>query len=591
MESSLAKSDCVKMMFPPFCGPKLCSMVLGVGRARDAIYRKTRSLRKLHARIYQWMRRSTRNRPLIRYFIETCAVLLRRGPVVTVFGSCRQDSVGYNFAVTPIRDGLTYPHFTGEVLQAIDYCSHLFRRRPPDLAFRTGQLGRKIIPRWLAYLSFIRTDVFVVEIASALSYELHPWVFHHEIHDNLEEIQSRHSREIDPNLLRSIRPVVMEWPRIRQDLEKIIKILGPKRVVFVTHFSTRLAGRRSELSQAIEGYLKDVGIPVINPSHLLDRWTAEELFVNEPVLSHYSPLGHSIIGGIYRDEILLAYCSLRSNPRPPLVQVVDNSPEKVARHSFHGWGDIVLGSAYIFQEARRQGRLASVDWSGFSAADCLDLDSSILGNANSTEVSVKGEVSYLFHGSAPSRFRAHQRVFTNKRPSLPLDGATRDFLFRSGVRAGSGVTQAVEKFLVVNELVPRRFVALHIRAGDGFLERENYSDLLRQTLKECIHEVRRGHGESLPIVVMADSIAQSLSFDAEGVLFSNSRPGHLGIPGDEEASKSGLVDFFLMGLAEKIYSASAYSWGSGFSLAASQLFDVTLVLLDSSSRLRPTRNV
>lgn len=333
---------------------------------------------------------------------------------MTVFGSCRQDAVQHNFAVTPIRDGLTYPHFTGEVLQAIAYCSRPYGPRPPDLAFRTGQLGKRLIPRWLAFISFLRTDVFVVEVASALSYEGDRWVFHHELYDNFENIQAGQTRKIEPELLSSITPVVMDWMRIRRDLEKIITILGPKRVVFVTHFSTRDEGKRFELARAIECFLEEARIPVINPSNLLGRWAAEELFVDEPVVSHYTPLGHSLIGGIYRDEILMAFSSSRSKPRRPLVQVVDNSPEKVARHTFHGWGDIVLGAAFVFQEARRQGRLSSVDWSGFSAADWLDLGSSNLRHCDSTEMSGRGEVAYLFHGSAPSKFRANERVFTNE---------------------------------------------------------------------------------------------------------------------------------------------------------------------------------
>lgn len=86
---------------------------------------------------------------------------------------------------------------------------------------------------------------------------------------------------------------------------------------------------------------------------------------------------------------------------------------------------------------------------------------------------------------------------------------------------------------------------------------------------------------------MADSLGNSLPVEQGGVVYSNSKPGHLGLPGDSASAKGGLGDFFMMGLAHKIYSASAYSWGSGFSLAASQLFDVPLVSPQPFSTRQP----
>jgi hypothetical protein len=541
--------------------------------------RGKRGLREFPGKIYVLAKRILSGYPLIRYLMETVVVLMRRGPVVTVFGSCRQDSVQYNFPVTPIRDGLTYPHFTGEVLQAIAFCSRPFGRRPPALAFRNGQLGKRVIPRLLAYISFLRTDVFVVEIASALSYEFGEWVYHHEIYDNRKSVLARHRGAIDSDLLEGLEPVAMEWDQIRRDLERIVRLLGPKRVVFVTHFATRSEGKRFELAAAVEQFLATIGVSVINPSDLLERWTADELFVREPVLSHYTPLGHSIIGGIYRDAIITQFSAARAKPLPALVQVVDNSPEKVARHTFHGWGDIVLGAAYVFDEARRQGRLASVDWSWFSAAGWLDLSSGVANARGYDQSSAENEVVYLFHDSAAREFRRRSRVFTNRRPDFPLDGAARDFLKRSGVRPGSDLGVLIKEFLDANLLVPGQFAVLHFRLGDGSHERTDASELLVTTLRACLGEVRDSHNETLPVVVMSDHPSGTASLGTDKIIYSPSKRGHLGLSGDSDAARDGLADFFLMGLASKIYSASTYSWGSGFSLAASQLFDIPLISL------------
>lgn len=538
-------------------------------------------IRSLLRKVFSQSRRLTRKLPLVRYFIETCVVLLRRGPVVTVFGSCRQDSVQHYFAVTPIRDGITYPHFTGEILQAIEYCSRPYGPRPPQLAFRNAQLGKKVLPRWLAFVSFLRTDVFVVEVASALSYGNGDWYFHHEIHDNLANVQQRQANSIDPAMLNGIRPELMDRSAIRNDLQKIASLLGPKRLLFVTHFSTRPGGKRTELAQEVESFGSEIGVAVVNPSSFLDRWTAEELFVDEPTLSHYTSLGHSIVGGHYRDRIiaLASAESGRRRARPPLVQVVDNSAEKVARQTFHGWGDSVLGAAFVFQEARRQRRLAAINWDSFSAARWLDLGPRQQPGADGSSPADSADVCYLFHGSDLRRFAKFDHVFTNIRPSLPLDGATRDFLKMSGVRPGPEVNVSIDTFLSDNRLEAREFVVLHVRLGDEISKAVDAAETLTAVVRLCRDELQTVYGETLPVVVMSDSFVEARSPIEDRFVFRSAQPGHLGLPGGEASEKDGLVDFFLMGLALKIYSASVYKWGSGFSLAASQLFDVPLLPL------------
>lgn len=82
------------------------------------------------------------------------------------------------------------------------------------------------------------------------------------------------------------------------------------------------------------------------------------------------------------------------------------------------------------------------------------------------------------------------------RPDFPLDGATRDFLKRSGVRPGAGLVLSVEKFLEANLLIPGQFVVLHIRLGDGFRDTGNATDLLVKAVEACLDEVRHTQGDT-----------------------------------------------------------------------------------------------
>jgi hypothetical protein len=41
---------------------------------------------------------------------------------LTIFGSCRQESLYSNYSATNIRNNLTYPYYTKEIVQAIGFC-------------------------------------------------------------------------------------------------------------------------------------------------------------------------------------------------------------------------------------------------------------------------------------------------------------------------------------------------------------------------------------------------------------------------------------------------------------------------------------
>ena len=51
-------------------------------------------------------------------------------PIITILGSCRQDSLYKKYKITSIKNNLSYPHYTKEVLQVIKYC--LFDNLSPE---------------------------------------------------------------------------------------------------------------------------------------------------------------------------------------------------------------------------------------------------------------------------------------------------------------------------------------------------------------------------------------------------------------------------------------------------------------------------
>lgn len=333
------------------------------------------------------------------------------------------------------------------------------------LAFRNVQLGKVLLPRWIAKLWFRATDVFVVEIASMLEYKIAGMYFHRDFYDAQGVCGAdAASREL---ILGAIEVGGQLEQEVRDDIDEIVKLLGRNRVLFVTHLSTKNVGARADFIKIVKSQLSILGVTFIDPSTLLERWESEDIFERETVLSHYTLLGHSLIGQIYFEEINKILGGLQRKQPQPIIQVVDNTKEKVRLLGSQGWGDAILGAANVFQVVRKTNREAFIDWSYFSGSRFLQHGERSITDEPNLEMNVINRATYLFHGSQHRKFTHESRVFTNARPQLPLYGPTRDFLLRAGVRPGFEVSSIIDDFLSAHGLREKEFSVIQFRFGDG----------------------------------------------------------------------------------------------------------------------------
>jgi len=104
---------------------------------------------------------------------------------ITIFGSCRQYSIKDNYKISSIQEELTYPHYSNEILQAINYCKYNnIKNEYTKYCFRTGLLLNKNIVFDNLKKEFIDTDIFIIEIASRISYKWNDLYLHHIAIDN-----------------------------------------------------------------------------------------------------------------------------------------------------------------------------------------------------------------------------------------------------------------------------------------------------------------------------------------------------------------------------------------------------------------------
>ena len=212
---------------------------------------------------------------------------------ISIFGSCRQDSLYTLYDITNIKNNLSYPHYTKEILQCIQYCkntsaipTHLTR-----YLFRSGILNKSVLRQEDYKQAFDTTDLFVVEIASRKKYKYKSYYAHHIL---IEEKYGFSDRE-------SIIEEDSTDEEIERDILLMRELFNGKPFIIIGHICTRKTGKRYELVQSLRNICFTHSIPFFDPQeHLIDY---DSILVKEDIIAHYTHEGHKTIGKLYKTFI------------------------------------------------------------------------------------------------------------------------------------------------------------------------------------------------------------------------------------------------------------------------------------------------
>jgi hypothetical protein len=494
-------------------------------------------------------------------------LIVKHPSLVTIFGSCRQDSLYKLFEVTEIRDGLTYPHSSGEILQVIKYVSDLSEMNDvPKYCFRNFQLGTKVKSRSRLVREFAKSEIVVIEISSRIAYKYGNLYLHHEWFDNPENgsITSLTRGEVEIHLETD--------SEIEENLLKALELCNGKRIILATHFTTYQSGSRFALVELIRQLGVKHKISVFDPSCLFELYDESLLVVQEKVLSHFTNFGHEIVGGRLENLIL------ELTEAPPLIQVIENNPERRQLIGVHGIGDSIYGSLTIHQEARRQHRPSRVSISGHTFSSSL---------RSSVQDVVRPEtVKGIFHENDFESFKTTSYCYTNKRPRFPISNTDRDFVRNFLLNLNQDAQSLIER--VKKEIdLPKMYDVVHLRFGDEFAfeSRINveettmfFEEILRLMVAEGINCSTN--------VLLTDSYTFQEFLNIQGFITVPGQIGHAGTSeiSEEEIEKM-VLDISILSNARMIFQASTYPWGSGFSKSIAEVFDIELKQLDSISRV------
>ncbi len=223
----------------------------------------------------------------------------------TILGSCRQYTIRDILDCNSLQEDITYPHYSKEVLQMIKYCkyNHISSEEASGL-LRGPLVTRKNI----IYTNELKekiesSDIYIVEISSSKSYEyMNNDTTYYAHHIAIEE-----NRFFAPEHIRNKIHIKQQTPEeIEKDIQEIVSILSPKPIILVSHYSSYNRGKRYELVTLLKDICSRHNILFINPAEELQKFSSDQLFVKEPVLSHYTPFGEQEIKKVYLNYIKLA---------------------------------------------------------------------------------------------------------------------------------------------------------------------------------------------------------------------------------------------------------------------------------------------
>jgi rhodanese-related sulfurtransferase len=488
---------------------------------------------------------------------------------VTTFGSCRLDPLHTLFEVTPIQSNLTYPHYTKEIIQAIEFCKGISSLHPSNtsICFRSGILNKSELNPNQFMNDFNTTQLFVLEIASRISYEYENTYVHHILTE--EQYGFCDKDNIKERILSDIE--------IENDLIRIRELLYPKPFIVVSHIYTYNRGSRYNLVCLLKNLTTKLGIPFMDPTNALIGF--DNIYLKEALISHYTDYGKELIAKEYKKKIIEVLTDYINEEKNNLTQIYYTDENKITKHKAHGFGDYLKGCCFLYDFCKENNRIFNINFSHHYLSKLLYCKS--YRTYEETQ-----ETAYAFwNGGGTNDYEDNLYKYKN--------------IFTNMGHTTHGITDNMREFIINNALLPRlefqtkinalkaklnindnNYTIIHIRTGDHYLVKhkdnnsniENIAVFIIQTLHINNIDITNNN-----IIFISDNNKLENIFANYSLKTPNLKKGHTGYNNNTlEDITDTLLDFFLMTTAKEIIQFSPYGWGSGFSSIIHDLYKVPI---------------
>jgi len=490
---------------------------------------------------------------------------------VTTFGSCRQHSIKNNFELTSIQETLTYPHFTKEIIQAIEFCKGISKITPDEtkICFRSGILNKTILNVEDYSEDFNNTDFFVIEIASRNTYKYQEKYVHHIL------THSGHNFNDIENIIKKEQ----SDSEIEEDLIRIRELLYPKPFLVVCNICTFKEGTRYKLNLLLKDLTNKLDIPFLDPSSKLSEYDPHSIYdMKMEFLHHFTDMGHYLIGLEYAKIIDYYYKKYLDEKDKLYTQIYYVDKERIRLHSSHGFGDFIKGSMFLFEHSKKNGYVYKIDFSHHHLSKFLYCKSykNIEETQNTAYAFWNGGSSGTGHGDQDNYLK-YKNVFTN-------------------MGSEKNITDEIKTFIIENVLIPRiefknqlnilkntlniknyNYNIVHVRTGDKYIvSKEEDNIYIHNQLQLIITTLITNNVNIDNTVFITDNKSLTTLIKQLGLKTGSEEKGHIGNIVSIKEVYDTMLEFFLMTTAKHIYQFSVYDWGSGFSTIVNLLFDIPI---------------
>lgn len=476
--------------------------------------------------------------------------------LLTLLGSCRQSSIKTFFRMTSIFEELNYPHSTREILQQIRFLKDktFVPKEWTRYVFRRGQMGgcKEDVPddlyeKWSK--QFRETGFFLLEIASRKSYTWRGLELHHMAWEN-------HQLPFREEIVR--RELTEE--EMEHDLLEIRKELHPRPMLVVSHFTWEKQGKRYDLIRCIEKLCHRLDIPFWDQSEAIVKH-GKQIVMDEPTPTHYTRRGGELVSVMLYDRIAETLCSGRGI----MHHVYYTDEERVARHTFHGLGDFLRGTIYLFQECRKNDVELKVSYSHHHLEKIL-----VCNNYLSVEECRQARYIFMFN-QTETLWDDKMLIFSNQIPQEPIDEECKTFLREKCLQPRLGFSRKLETIMDELDLKKGGYCVLHVR----LLDEEVFQASRLSWILKLVSQVYEK--EACRIVFMSSHPCYNDHVAFPYVVKTGLDRGHLGLYTTTlKQAEDTMMEFMIMTRCKKIYQGSVYEWGSGFSQIAHLVYNVPL---------------
>ena len=484
---------------------------------------------------------------------------------ITILGSCRQDSLSKKYNITSIKEKLSYPHYTKEILQVLHYC--MFDNLKPEetIIFRTPAINKKILLNNIFLNDIKNSDIIFIEIASRKYYKYKNLYAHHILYD-------------DPryNILKNeIEFGELTDNEIIEDLNKMIELLKDKKIIIVGHLVMKQEGIRYELLQLLKNYCLKNNILFIDPiTELLKKNPINDIVHVDG--NHYTEKGHNEIFKIYEKYITNCYDNYCITSYIENCKTIKQSP---------GLGDYIRGCLTLMKFCEKYNYTFYINKDSHEMFSFFE-NSSVYIDSNDEKIKKNKDIlEILFNKGLNTMNNQLEQLFLSKQnPHVitsafynypdnfgPIDNYQFNLLNKIFI-PNQTFQKEIDNVLKELQVEKNKYNILHIRAGDQLIRNDRIEPSL---LQDVINIIDKNNLIKETTVLVTDStqLALVLIKKYDLLKYYNTKKIHLGDRYlnnsllKREYIKNTLIDLFIMYYSKHINAIPS----SGFSTLASLL--------------------